>query len=173
MRRQYMIFKLLLTLLIPVLFTACSSMQIQKTTPFKPSPQKQIAVVPFYNYTQTPLAGYSAASMANVILKSHGYRVTAQQLHPDAKAELEENSQSRASLVSSLKQKGFDYMLGGEVTEWRYKTGIDAEPVVGLTVRLMDLKSGKTLYSGTGSKTALGSASLSGTAQKILDEILP
>ena len=168
-----MIFKLLLTFLALLLFAGCSGMQIQKTAPFKPTPQKKIAVIPFYNYTQTPLAGYSAASMANVILKSHGYSVTAEQLHPDAKAELEGNSQSRASLVNMLKQKGYDYMLGGEVTEWRYKTGIDAEPVVGLTVRLTDLKSGKTLYSSTGSKTALGSASLSGTAQKILDEILP
>ena len=168
-----MFMKSLALSLFALLLTACSTMQIQKTTPFKPTPQKQIAVVPFYNYTQTPLAGYSAASMANVILKSHGYSVTAEQLHPDAKAELEGNSQSRASLVNMLKQKGYDYMLGGEVTEWRYKTGIDAEPVVGLTVRLTDLKSGKTLYSGTGSKTALGSASLSGTAQKILDEILP
>ena len=168
-----MFIKSLAISLFTLFFTACSGMQIQKTKPFKPAPQKRIAVVPFYNYTQTPLAGYSAASVASVILKNHGYSVAAEQLHPDAKAELEGTSQSRASLANRLKEKGYDYMLGGEVNEWRYKTGIDAEPVVGLTVHLTDLRSGQTLYSGAGSKTAAGSASLSGTAQKILDEILP
>ena len=155
------------------LFTACSSMQIQKTETFKPQPQKTIAVLPFYNYTQTPMAGYSAASLAGVILQSRGYRVDTENLQPDAEAELEENGKKRSALTDSLREKGYDYMLSGEVTEWRYKTGIDAEPVAGLTVHLEDLHSGKTLYSAAGSKTSLGSGSLSETAQKILDEILP
>ena len=165
--------KLIALFITSFLFTACSSMQIQKSKTFKPEPQKTIAVVPFYNYTQTPMAGYSAASLAGVILQSHGYNVNTENLRPDAEAELEENGKKRSVLTNTLREKGYDYMLSGEVTEWRYKTGIDAEPVAGLTVHLEDLHSGKTLYSAAGSKTSLGSGSLSQTAQKILEEILP
>ena len=170
-----MILKIFIPVAIIWSFTACASMQIQKTKNplFKPDSNATIVVIPFINYTQTPLAGYSAASMANVILQSHGYHTKAISLQPKIEKLIEENYQDSEISQETLKNKGYRYLLRGKVTEWRYKTGIDAEPVAGLVVELIDLKSSKVLYSSAGSKSAMSLGSIAGTAQNILDEILP
>jgi TolB-like protein len=168
-----MIFRFFTALFTFLFLTACAPMQIQKTKSADIEKKAKIVIIPFYNYTQTPLAGYSAAALSQVILQSHGYKTKAYGLQPDETALFNENQTNRKNLAASFKQKGYRYLLQGEVTEWRYKSGIDAEPVVGLVVTIIDLQNGKTTYSSAGSKTTLGSGSISQAAHNILDEILP
>jgi TolB-like protein len=168
-----MIFKFFITLFTFLFLTACAPMQVQKTKSADIEKKEKIVIIPFYNYTQTPLAGYSAAALSQVILQSHGYKTQTYGLQPDETTLLNENETASKNIAASFKQKGYRYLLQGEVTEWRYKSGIDAEPVVGLVVTVIDLQNGKTAYSSTGSKTTLGSGSISQTAHNILDEILP
>lgn len=156
-------------------FSGCSSMQVQKTptADLRPLHQNRVAVIPFYNYTQTPMAGYSAASIACTLLQSHGYRAKAIGLHPKSGDLLDENMPDRMQLIAKLQKEGYPFILTGEVTEWRYKTGIDAEPVVGITVKIIDSASRHVLYSATGSRASLSQSSLALSAQKILNRLLP
>ncbi len=157
-----------------LLITGCASMNVKKAqNSFKPLKDSTIAVVPFYNYTQTPLVGFSAAAIANVVMKSHNFNTIAINLEPKPEQLVEEKKQSHKEILQMLQSKNIPYMLTGKVTEWRYKAGIDAEPVVGLIVEVIDTKSGKTLYSSSASKSATYGDSLVNNAQDILDKILP
>jgi len=64
------------------------------------------------------------------------------------------------------------YGVTGNVIEWRYKTGPDNEPAVGLVLQIIDIKSGEVLWSAAGSRSGWGRESLSGTAQKLLRDLL-
>ena len=69
-------------------------------------------------------------------------------------------------------QQGLRYGVSGSVTEWRYKVGVDGEPAVGMMLQITDLKSGQVVWSGSGGKTGYSRESLSGTAQKLLNQML-
>jgi hypothetical protein len=64
------------------------------------------------------------------------------------------------------------YVLTGEVEEWRYKVGVDGEPAVGLTFELVDVDTGKTVWSGTGSRTGWSRSGLASVANKLIGDVL-
>jgi TolB-like protein len=152
-------------------FSGCSSVQVNKSKTIKPTKDKIIAIVPYYNYTQTPYAGFSAASISDVILHNHGFKTKTFGLLPKPETIVDENSHGK--VLEEVKKEGIPYTLEGKVTEWRYKTGIDAEPVVGFVVKIIDNRSGETLFSSTGSKDALGAKSIANSASEVLEKILP
>ena len=152
-------------------FSGCSSLQINKSQKIKPTKDKIIAIIPFYNYTQTPYAGFSAASLSDVVLHNHGFKTKTFGLLPKPETLVDENS--HAKVLEMVKKANIPYILEGKVTEWRYKTGIDAEPVVGFVVKIIDTQSGETLFSSSGSKDALGAESIANAASEVLEKILP
>ena len=64
------------------------------------------------------------------------------------------------------------HLLVGTVHEYRYKTDLDGNPVVGITLRLVDVKDGRTLWQGSSSKVSVVFASLSATAQRAVRELV-
>ena len=59
------------------------------------------------------------------------------------------------------------------MNEFRYKTGIDGEPAVSITVKIYDIKQEKEVYTSVSSKTGRSHESITTVAQKILNEIIP
>jgi hypothetical protein len=115
------------------------------------------------NYTDTPRAGLRAANIVEGILRSRGYIV---KTHNKEKV----NSVKKARKIA--KNDGSDYFMYGGVSEWRYKTGIDGEPAVSLQLSLYKTKNGKLVWSGTGSDSDWGNASIGTTAQELLEEMM-
>jgi hypothetical protein len=66
-----------------------------------------------------------------------------------------------------------DYLVIGEVQEWRYKTGIDGEPVVSYSVKVIDLKNSNIVFNGMGAKSGWGHKSIGVVAQEIAQELIP
>jgi polysaccharide biosynthesis protein PelC len=64
------------------------------------------------------------------------------------------------------------YAITGSVDEWQYKLGVGSEPVVGLTIRVIELPSGAVVWSASGARSGWSTGSLSGTAQKLLRELI-
>ena len=62
--------------------------------------------------------------------------------------------------------------MTGRVQEWRYRVGMDNEPAVGLTVSVLDLKNDQVIWSATGAEAGWGNDTVSGTANKLLRELL-
>lgn len=58
------------------------------------------------------------------------------------------------------------HLLLGTVHEYRYKTDLDGDPAVGLTLRLVDAATGQTLWQGTSGNVGYAFASLTSAARK-------
>ena len=64
------------------------------------------------------------------------------------------------------------YALAGSVDEWRYKVGVDGEPAAGVTLSILDVATGDTLWSGTGGQSGWSRQALAAVAQKLIRELL-
>lgn len=64
------------------------------------------------------------------------------------------------------------YLLVGTVHEYRYKSDLSANPAVGITLRLVNVADGRTLWQGSSSKVGRVYASLTSTAQKTVRELV-
>jgi TolB-like protein len=134
----------------------------------------QLVILPIANYSETPEAGQRVRSVAQSLLHQKGF--TQLESYPQ-----DENTNlllagspddAMAQALQWARQKGTRYALTGSVQEWRYKVGIDGEPVVGVTFNLLDVPSGAVLWSSTGSRRGWSRSSLSGTSQQLIEELL-
>jgi hypothetical protein len=131
-------------------------------------------LLPIANNTETPQAGQRAASIAQGLMASYGYANLArypasgddETLFDPAKPD-----QQQAALAWA-RQQNARYALTGAVNEWRYKVGVDGEPAVGLSFAVLDVQSGKAVWSATGSRTGWSRDAVSGVAQKLERDLL-
>jgi polysaccharide biosynthesis protein PelC len=136
--------------------------------------QVKWALLPLSNNTDTPQAALSAESMLDHLLRRRG--LTDIQLYPA--------SLSRDSLFDPSERKvsdearewaraqGVRYAVTGSVEEWRYKVGIDGEPAVGVTLKVLDLSTGQTVWSASGARSGWSREALSAVAQSVLTDAL-
>jgi len=115
------------------------------------------------NYTDTPRAGMRAASILEGVLLTKGYKV---------KSHITSKTVSLKKAKKIAKEDGSEYFMYGGVSEWRYKTGIDGEPAVSLQCSLYKTEGAKLVWSGTGSDSDWGNASIGTTAQDLLTEMI-
>lgn len=138
------------------------------------SKDDSFTVLPIVNQTETPQAGQRAASIAQSLLASSGFR---QMTRYPASGDDENlfdpaRPDAAAKALDWARSQKIRYALTGTVTEWRYKVGIDGEPAVGLTFDVIDVESGKVLWSAAGSRTGWSRDALSGVAQKLEKQLL-
>ena len=154
-----------------LLITACSSM-IHKQD-IKLPLDKKYAVSSFWNYTETPMAGLRASTIVESVLsKSNPLLISL----ISGSSETESHSSKKDFIEAKkaeAKRLGADYLVLGNVQEWRYKTGIDGEPVVSFNINIIDLKTNKRVFSGVGAKSAWGHKSIGIVAQEIAEDLIP
>lgn len=140
------------------------------------APQAETWVVlPFVNNTETPFAAERAEAITTALLYARGVeRVVTAPLAPAVDAEaLPDRGLKRyeAGLEWAKKQK-IRYAIIGTVTEWRYKVGLDGEPVAGMTLQLVDLSNGMVLWSGSSGKSGWSREAVSAVAQQVLGTLI-
>lgn len=134
----------------------------------------RIAVAPVANYTETPDAGQSAASIAANTLRAGGLddvRVVPADPGSGAMFDVARHADG-ARVLEWARTQNVKYVLSGEVEEWRYKTGVDGEPVVGVTFELVDVSSGAVVWSAVGSRSGWSRSGLSSVATKLIAGLL-
>jgi polysaccharide biosynthesis protein PelC len=134
----------------------------------------KIAVVSIANYTETPDAGHSAESIAANALRAGGIsdvRVAPAETNRNALFDTAQRGDGEKSLEWARSQNA-RYVLTGAVEEWRYKTGVDGEPVVGVTFELIDVSNGAVVWSATGSRTGWSRSGLSNVATSLIGNVL-
>ena len=134
---------------VGLLFSGCATV-VTNTSPVTQVKRQVCVIVPFDNYSETPLAGKRVAAIAYGVLRSKGYKVI-----------LLENEVPKSEL------QRFDCVIRGSVNEWRYKVGIDGEPAVSVTYMVENPKTGRTYASGTLSATEWGNKSLGILTQEL------
>ncbi|RTZ47694.1 penicillin-binding protein activator LpoB [Candidimonas sp. SYP-B2681] len=138
------------------------------------SKDERLVMLPIANQTETPGAGERAQSIAQSILLQQGLEGV--QRYPadhvgDAVMGYSP-TQTRSEALEWARGTGAAYALTGSVQEWRYKVGVDGEPVVGLTFDLIDLGSGATVWSATGSRSGWSRSSVTGVGHALMRELL-
>ena len=167
-KRFILLSSLLLSLFI---FTACSSI-IHKKVTLLPN-DKTYAITSFWNYTETPMAGLRAASIVESVLSQKNIVIHSLIAGSDDVA-LKEGKQTLFTLQQKqAKALGASYLIIGNVQEWQYKVGIDAEPVVSYTIKVIDLSNNAIVFNGVGAKSAWGHKSIGVVAQEIAKELIP
>ena len=155
-----------------VLLTGCST--INAGNPPALSKNDSWALLPIANYTETPEAGKRAESIAASIMQQQGFATLA--LYPgenEADALLGGNSNAvKAQALDWARKTGAHYALGGSVQEWRYKVGVDGEPAAGVTFFVIDVNSGKVVWTATGSRSGWSRSSLAGVGQTLIRQLL-
>lgn len=155
-------------LLLTILLIGCSSVVNTEKANIDLK-NKVLVILPFENYTETPLAGLRIASIAYGVLNSKGYNAKNFTINNEKDYKEEEIKE----IISKLKEENYDYAITGTVNEFRYKTGIDGEPAVSITLKVYDIKNDRVAYTAVGSKTGWAHESLTTVAQKILNKIVP
>ncbi len=154
-------------LFVSVFIFSCSS--VYNVQHSKIEKENSFVVIPFKNNTETPLAGLRASSIVKGVLGSRGYKI--RDIFTDI-PERDLTEREIKSLLQESKNKGIRYAVVGDVNEWRYKTGIDGEPAVSLSMRIIDLQNGKVVWIAAGSKSGWGHQSLGVVAQDLINDIL-
>ena len=158
-----------------MLIAGLSGCQTTGTTSQAPAilPDDSIVMLPFLNRSETPLAGERAEAIALSVLREKGVsqlQVYQPQPEPNGLPVLDDMKRLSDATEQAI-ERGMRYAIAGSVEEWRYKAGLDGEPAVGLSMRLVDLSSGEILWSGSAARSGWSRESLSGTAHKVLEEL--
>lgn len=141
---------------------------------FSQSKEDTWAVLPLKNNTETPQAGQRAASIAHSVIASYGFtnvvRYSAsgddETLFDPAKPDQQQTA------LDWARQQHAHYAITGAVNEWRYKVGVDGEPAVGLTFDVIEVDSGKIVWSTSGSRSGWSRSAVSAVAQRLERQLL-
>jgi len=169
MKKQYTKFKSLASILLVgqiAIITGCAHTQVTESMPIPQSVKNAtIGFYPLENYTDTPQAGLRAANIVEGVMIAKGYT-----MRGDMREEA--TTLSFKEKLADAKRDGVDYLLSGGVSEWRYKTGIDGEPAVSLHLKLVNVRTGDTVWSALGSDSSWGNASVGTVAQTLISTML-
>jgi len=163
---------LLGTLLLATVLAGCT--HVRSSQDVELSGEGNWLVLPMVNRTATPQAGLRAASIVESVLYRHGVNSVTRYPESDNEGVLFEGTSSanRKKMNQWVASQSAQYVVSGVVHEWRYKTGVDGEPAVGVMIEIRELPAGRIVYSGTGSRAGWARQSLSETGQKVIDKLL-
>lgn len=160
-------------MLAALVISGCSVIDAQQASQELSSAEKWI-VLPMGNNAQQPNADDSAKAILTTLLANKGIK-NLDSHDPDTKdsglPDLNSNKKKKEALRWA-REHGYKYGVSGVVSEWEYKTGLDGEPSVGMSLQVYDVQSGEIVWSASGSKTGWGYGSLSGTAQKLIGKLV-
>ncbi len=163
----------LVLIALAVLTAACTTVDTAPSARLDKS--VKWAVLPLANYTETPGAGQRAAAVIDGVLRAQGISDLARTPASLAPESLFEGADTSAAApekaLAWARNAQVRYAVAGTVTEWRYKVGVDGEPAVGLTLHVIDLTTGATVWSSTGARSGWSREALSAVAQKLVRDL--
>ncbi|PYY79496.1 penicillin-binding protein activator LpoB [Pseudomonas sp. TKO26] len=146
-------------------FTGQSSPELSKNARW--------GVLPLVNYSQTPQAGERSEQILLSVLSSRGLQPQVYSGAPgQGEPALLDDSERLAGAMDWAREQKLDYVVSGSVEEWQYKNGLDGEPAVGISLRVVEASTGKVLWSHSGARAGWSRESLAGAAQKVLDKLV-
>lgn len=164
---------LLLLLLAVMILPGCTTLKQSEQIHAIPA-DKEWALLPFINNTETPYAAERAEAITQALLYAGGVqKVTIPPLELKEDDVLPDRGAGRYRQgLEWAKKQGIRYAVSGTVTEWRYKVGLDGEPVAGMTLLLMELPEGKVLWSGSAGRSGWSRDAVSSVAQQLLQSLV-
>lgn len=160
-----------LSLAMAAMFAAGCTSMTSKESPALPA-DAHWGLLPIINYSQAPQAGERSEQILLSILNQQNIQPRVYPHSTDQEAVLLDDRQRFADAMAWARQQNFDYVLSGSVEEWQYKNGLDGEPAVGISLRVLDPATGKVIWSNSAARAGWSRESLAGTAQKVLGDLV-
>ena len=157
-----------------LVLAGCST-GFQSTAAHEPlNAQTKWVLLPMANHTDTPQASLSAEAMLDHLLRSRGVTTLLQYPAALSRDSLFEPTERKVSEEAQkwAREQGARFALTGSVDEWRYKVGIDGEPAIGVTLKVIDLTDGRVVWTASGAKSGWSRQALSAVAQGVLKDML-
>lgn len=160
---------LLLTSLLNL--SACTSYQVPNSPLF--AADSRWAIMPMINNSNTPLATEKVEQILRVQLYAKGIDSAMYPTYePQDLTSILDRTAKQAKAQDWLASQSVDYVITGSVEEWHYKSGLDGEPAVGITLEVRSALNKTTYWRATGTRAGWGRESLSGTGHIVLNELL-
>ena len=160
---------LIAALFLAVTLTGCTSvLDIRGGAPL--NPQARWVLLPFGDYGETPQAGERAEELASSLLRVR-WNIDLPR-YPDTKESVAlvdiDERQRYEKALQWARAEGFVYGLAGSVQEWRYRNGSEGEAAVGLSLRVINIQTGRPEWLATGSRSGFGAQTVNGVAERLL-----
>jgi hypothetical protein len=154
--------------------SGCATVQLQASASPHPDRQAVWCVLTPVNNTSTPYAGGRVQQQLVALLGVRGltHVLLAPPLGGGGPLPVGEGAQEQQRQRLWARRHGARYGLIGSVDEWHYKIGLDGQPALGVTLRLTDLRTGKTLWSGVASATGTSREGLAVLSERTLAGLL-
>ena len=164
--------KLGISLILFLMLTACSVSQVHEGPTL--SKNARWLMLPVMNLAEAPQAGIRTEAILATHLRSLGLSNLHTYNYQSSKTGMPDlNEQHRyQTALKAAKKSNFQYAVTGSIEEWRYKSGLDGEPAVGLSLKIIDMKTGNIIWSVSGARTGWGYESVTGTVNKLLAQLL-
>jgi polysaccharide biosynthesis protein PelC len=141
---------------------------------------RHAAILPLVNLTTYPHAGRIVGDLLTTeMYASTDFRIMeSTEMLDRLKGEEEDLDRVLDRTVAQRigEKLGVDTVVFGSVTEYRYKRGLDEDPVVGINIRMLDVPSGNILWVGSRSETGgcfwFCEDSLNRLAQKVIHSLV-
>lgn len=134
------------------------------------SPGARWVLLPFGDYGETPQAGERAEELATSLLRVR-WNIDLPR-YPDTKESVAlvdiDERQRYEKALQWARAEGFVYGLAGSVQEWRYRNGSEGEAAVGLSLRVVNIQTGRPEWLAIGSRTGFGAQTVSGVAERLM-----
>jgi polysaccharide biosynthesis protein PelC len=131
----------------------CASTQLDTAPSPHPDGEAVWCVLAPVNNTSTPYAGARVQRQLAALLGARGLPRLLLSPAADASGPLpiDNGADDQRQQLDWARHHEARYALLGSVDEWDYKIGLDGQPAVGFTLRLLDLQSGRIIWSGVAS----------------------
>ncbi len=162
----------LLVLLATLLFsTGCATVVHQGNQSPHAHAVTRVLLPPFFNATDDEHASRALTEMTGSALVEAGIPLfqTEETLLKSAADKAQGPDGRYAELA---RQMGVSHLVIGTVHEYRYKTDLDGDPAVGITLRLVDAATGQTLWQGSSGNVGYAFASLTSASQKAVNALV-
>ncbi|HXN82626.1 MAG TPA: hypothetical protein VN883_09100 [Myxococcales bacterium] len=162
----------LLVLAVACALGGCSVRQVKRGAPL--DEHAAWVMLPVRNFAETPLAGERTRALVATLLRMRGVGDLREYPDADGNDQLPDlDDQHRyQSALDWARAQGVVYGVTGAVHEWHYRGGPDGEPAVGLGLGVIELSTGRVVWSAAGALEGWGHETLSGTAQKLIGELV-
>lgn len=136
-----------------------------------PEAPRSVILLPVVNASGAPLAGDRAEAILTTLLLAKGLEGLDRYVDPvDAGVPDLDDRRRYDEALASARAAGVELGVTGTVVEWRYRPGLDDEPAVSISLRIVEVASGRVLWSGSGSRGARGT--VGALAQILLSELV-
>ena len=151
--------------------TACATYHVPDSVTLYSN--KTWVIMPMQNHSNTVLAAEKVERILRAQLYKKGVNA---ELYPAM-----ENNDLASILDTSIKQnhakdwllqQNADYIITGSIEEWHYKSGLDGEPAVGISLEIISADKQTVYWRATGSRSGWGRESVSRTGHIVLETLL-